>query len=47
MSTTRAAMKPAASKTAVSRLPQLQEFVWQGRDKRGVIMKGEQTAKNR
>ena len=41
MSTTR-----AASKVAAARLPQLQEFVWQGRDKRGVIMKGEQTAKN-
>jgi len=45
MSTTRAAMKPA-TKTAASRLPPLQEFVWQGRDKRGVVMKGEQTAKN-
>jgi len=45
MSTTRAAIKPA-SKTAASRLPPLQEFVWQGRDKRGVVMKGEQTAKN-
>ncbi len=46
MSSTRAAIKPTTSKTAASRLPQLQEFVWQGRDKRGVIMKGEQTAKN-
>ncbi len=45
MSTTRAAIKPA-SKTGASRLPPLQEFVWQGRDKRGVVMKGEQTAKN-
>ena len=42
----RAAAKPTASKTAVSRLPPLQEFVWEGRDKRGVVMKGEQVAKN-
>ena len=34
------------SKTAASRLPALQEFVWEGRDKRGVVMKGDQTAKN-
>ncbi len=46
MSASRAAMKPPATKTAASRLPQLQEFVWQGRDKRGTIMKGEQLAKN-
>ncbi len=46
MSTTRAAIKPTTSKTAAARLTPLQEFVWQGRDKRGVIMKGEQTAKN-
>ena len=46
MSASRAAVKPAASKAATSRLPQLQEFVWEGRDKRGVVMKGEQFAKN-
>ena len=46
MSTTRASIKPTTSKTAARRLPPLQEFVWEGRDKRGVIMKGEQTAKN-
>ena len=46
MSASRAALKTPASKTAVSRLPQLQEFVWEGRDKRGTIMKGEQLAKN-
>ena len=45
MSASRAALKPA-TKTAASRLPQLQEFVWEGRDKRGTIMKGEQLAKN-
>ena len=45
MSASRAAAKPAA-KTASSRLPALQEFVWEGRDKRGVVMKGEQVAKN-
>ena len=46
MSASRAAAKPTASKTAASRLPPLQEFVWEGRDKRGVVMKGEQVAKN-
>ncbi len=46
MSTTRAAIKPTTSQSAAARLPPLQEFVWQGRDKRGVVMKGEQTAKN-
>ena len=46
MSTTRASIKPTTSKTAARRLPPLQEFVWEGRDKRGVVMKGEQTAKN-
>ena len=45
MSASRAAAKPAA-RTAASRLPQMQEFVWEGRDKRGVVMKGEQFAKN-
>ena len=46
MSASRAAAKPTASKTAAARLPPMQEFVWEGRDKRGVVMKGEQTAKN-
>ena len=47
MSASRANLKTsAASKAAASRLPPLQEFVWEGRDKRGVVMKGEQTAKN-
>lgn len=45
MSASRAAAKPA-SKSAASRLPALQEFVWEGRDKRGTVMKGEQLAKN-
>jgi type IV pilus assembly protein PilC len=45
MSATRTTARPTG-KTAATRLPQLQEFVWQGRDKRGVIMKGETTAKN-
>jgi len=46
MSASRAAVKPAPSKAAAARLSPLQEFVWEGRDKRGVVMKGEQTAKN-
>lgn len=46
MSVSRAAAKSATTKTAASRLPALQEFVWEGRDKRGTIMKGEQFAKN-
>ena len=46
MSASRAAAKPTASKTAAARLPPMQEFVWEGRDKRGVVMKGEQLAKN-
>jgi len=46
MSATRSAVKPAVNKAAAARLPSLQEFVWEGRDKRGVVMKGEQYAKN-
>jgi type IV pilus assembly protein PilC len=46
MSATRAATKSTVSKATANRLPALQEFVWQGRDKRGVVMKGEQVAKN-
>ncbi len=40
------AARRAAAKIAASRLPQLQEFVWEGKDKRGVVMKGSTTAKN-
>ena len=36
----------AAAKTAVRRPDPLELFVWEGTDKRGVKMKGEQTAKN-
>jgi hypothetical protein len=35
------ASRAATNKTASSRLPSMQEFVWEGRDKRGVVMKGE------
>jgi type IV pilus assembly protein PilC len=46
MSASRAAAKPVPAKAAAARLSPLQEFVWEGRDKRGVVMKGEQVAKN-
>ena len=46
MSATRAAAKSTVNKAAASRLPAMQEFVWEGRDKRGVVMKGDQVAKN-
>ncbi len=46
MSASRTAASKAAAKSAARRLPQLQEFAWEGRDKRGVVMKGVQTAKN-
>jgi type IV pilus assembly protein PilC len=46
MSASRAAAKPVPAKSAAARLSPLQEFVWEGRDKRGVVMKGEQVAKN-
>ena len=46
MSASRADAKSTASKAASVRLPPLQEFVWEGRDKRGKVMKGDQTAKN-
>ena len=46
MSARRAAISKAREKAESRRLNPLVEFVWQGRDKRGVVMKGEQTAKN-
>ncbi|NUO78227.1 MAG: type II secretion system F family protein, partial [Lysobacter sp.] len=42
MSATRSATKP----TAARRPNPLEIFVWEGKDKRGVVMKGEQSAKN-
>ncbi|MEG3156686.1 type II secretion system F family protein [Lysobacter zhanggongensis] len=44
MSATRTATKPTA--TPVRRAEALSLFVWEGTDKRGVVMKGEQVAKN-
>lgn len=41
-----AARRAAVSKVEARRLNPLEEFVWQGRDKRGKVMKGEQMAKN-
>ena len=46
MSARRAAISKARTQAEARRLNPLVEFVWQGRDKRGVVMKGEQTAKN-
>ena len=46
MSARRAAISKARTQAESRRLNPLVEFVWQGRDKRGVVMKGEQTAKN-
>ena len=43
MSATRSATKPS---TPVRRAEALSMFVWEGTDKRGVVMKGEQVAKN-
>ena len=43
MSATRSAAKPS---TPVRRAEALSMFVWEGTDKRGVVMKGEQVAKN-
>ncbi|MGO4775431.1 type II secretion system F family protein, partial [Lysobacter sp. 2RAB21] len=45
MSATRTATKQA-TQTAVRRANPLDMFVWQGTDKRGIKMKGEQAAKN-
>jgi type IV pilus assembly protein PilC len=44
MSATRTAANPTA--TPVRRAEALSVFVWEGTDKRGVVMKGEQVAKN-
>ncbi|QDH70941.1 type II secretion system F family protein [Lysobacter alkalisoli] len=44
MSVTRSAAKPAT--TTVRRAEPMAMFVWEGTDKRGVVMKGEQPAKN-
>ncbi|WP_256646259.1 type II secretion system F family protein [Thermomonas paludicola] len=46
MSARRAAISKAREKAETRRLNPLEEFVWQGRDKRGKVMKGEQTARN-
>ncbi|WP_045739000.1 type II secretion system F family protein [Xanthomonas sp. MUS 060] len=47
MSATRSAVKSAVKKQPVARATSQQvQFVWEGKDKRGVKMKGEQTAKN-
>ena len=46
MSAHRAAISKARTQAESRRLNPMVEFVWQGRDKRGVVMKGEQTAKN-
>ena len=46
MSARSAAVSKARGKADARRLNPMEEFVWQGRDKRGVVMKGEQLAKN-
>ena len=46
MAARRAAVSKAREKAESRRLNPMVEFVWQGRDKRGVVMKGEQLAKN-
>ena len=46
MSARRAAINKARSQAEARRLNPLMEFVWQGRDKRGKVMKGEQMAKS-
>ena len=46
MSARRAAISKARTQAESRRLNPMVEFVWQGKDKRGVLMKGEQTAKN-
>ena len=45
MSARRAAISKARDKAEARRLNPLEEFVWQGRDKRGKEMKGEQLAR--
>ena len=46
MSARRAAISKARTQAEARRLNPMVEFIWQGRDKRGVVMKGEQLAKN-
>lgn len=46
MSARRAAISKARTQAEARRLNPMVEFVWQGKDKRGVVMKGEQLAKN-
>jgi len=47
MSATRTATRTASKSTATARRPNAMDtFVWQGTDKRGKVMKGEQPAKN-
>lgn len=46
MAARRTAISKARTQAESRRLNPMVEFVWQGRDKRGVVMKGEQLAKN-
>src|SRR5690606_14029049 len=46
MSARSAALNKSREKIEARRLNPMVEFVWQGRDKRGKVMKGEQLAKN-
>ena len=46
MAASRAAANKLDKRVAARRADAMQEFVWQGRDKRGKTMKGEQVAKN-
>lgn len=46
MSARRAAITKAKDRADSRRVNPLEEFVWQGRDKRGKVMKGEQLARN-
>jgi len=46
MSASRTAVRKSAPAPVDRSTSQLQPFVWEGKDKRGVTMKGEQMAKN-
>ena len=46
MSATRSAVKSNAPKVPIRRPDAMPVFVWEGKDKRGVTMKGEQMAKS-
>ncbi|MDI1254292.1 type II secretion system F family protein [Thermomonas sp.] len=46
MAARRTAISKARTQAESRRLNPMVEFIWQGRDKRGVVMKGEQLAKN-